>query len=186
MNPHNILFSIPTLCDALPPLNAAMPGNLPDRTVRMAEDDWRQVEFVANGDQVAVDRELLELRRFKVEKRSGAGWTDVYLRSSRGDSVRPLGIRLPDLLRTARATSSSDLYLETGGAVAKVRGGFTFPVHDVTLYGHAEADGRVASLGILVPARGALKGETRTALLALCRTLGLFIVDWYRAEVIAN
>jgi hypothetical protein len=171
------------LCDKLPPLHAAMPTDPPRGAVRMHEDDWRQVELVANGDRLAVDREIIELRRFKVEKRSGPGWTDVYLRSNRGDSVRPLGIRLPDLLRTARAISSRDLYLDTGGALAKVRGGFAVAAHDVTLYGHAEADGRVASLGILMPARAALNGETRAAVLEFCRAFGLFIVDWYRVEV---
>lgn len=186
MNPKDILFSVPTLCDKLPPLYPPTTSIAAGGVARMHEDDWRQVEFVAESDRPSVERELAELRRFKVDKRSGPGWTDVYVRRSRGDSVRPLGLRLPELLRTAHATSSSDLYIETGGAVAKVRGGFVANIQDVTLYGHAEAGGTVASLGMLTTGPAALEGEARAAILELSRTFALFIVDWHRVEIIAD
>jgi hypothetical protein len=185
MNPKDILFTLPTLCDMAPPLQP-MVAAAPEAAVSMHEDDWRQVEFVADGDRAAVDRELGELRRFKLEKQAALGWTDVYIRKDRPESVRPLGIRLPDILQAARAASTRDVYLTTGSGAAKVHRGFAVAVGDLTLYGHSEADATVASLGLLAPLPGILSAETRTALLALCRAYGLFVVDWYRVEVVAD
>lgn len=119
MNPKNLLFSLPTFCDRIPLVESTAIDSTPAGSTVIDEDDWRQVEFAAVRDRAIVDRELAQLARFKVEKRAGAGWTDVFVRQSRPDAIAPLAIPLADLLRSANA-KALPLYLRSGGAVSQV------------------------------------------------------------------
>jgi hypothetical protein len=185
LNPNEILFSLPTLCDSLPPLDSTLGSSVSSESTVIDEDDWRQVEFVARNDRATVDRELGDLARFKVEKRVGVGWKDVFVRRSRPEAIRSLAIRSADLFRTAGAKSFTKLYLRSGGVVSQVRGGFAVPLRGGVLYGHTDND-RLASLGVAGQAPGRLDGAETRAIADICHAFGLFVVDWYRVEVIAH
>jgi hypothetical protein len=118
MNSSSILFSLPTISD-VGPVTARMAKPSPD-AIRMHEDDWRQIEFVAVGALSVVELELAELEDFKRANWRGAGWKNVYVRKSRPDALQPQGIPYADLLASIPHVPIHDLLIETTGHEAFV------------------------------------------------------------------
>jgi hypothetical protein len=58
-NPQDILFSLPTINDALPVRTTGTPPT--KETVLIHEDDWRQFEFVSRIHRDEVDKELKDI-----------------------------------------------------------------------------------------------------------------------------
>jgi hypothetical protein len=56
VDPRQILYSLPTLCDALP---ATRQGTVPTDGIVILEDDWRQIEFTAVADRASINTQLL-------------------------------------------------------------------------------------------------------------------------------
>ena len=59
VNPQNILFSVPTLNDALPDTFAETAPS--SSTIIIHEDDWRQFEFVSASFKPLIDQELADI-----------------------------------------------------------------------------------------------------------------------------
>lgn len=166
VDPREVLFSLRTLEDALPPLregNAASAHPL-------HEDDWRQREFVAKGLSSAVAAELDDIRAINLVE-SGFRFDRVHIRSRIG---APLGAARLSVAAVRAAVGGLDpTDLAVGDAL--VVGGFAFPLAGRAVYGR-EIDGHVVALGIAgdadAPGLGALATEH-----------DLILVDWLRAEV---
>ncbi|HEX3355689.1 MAG TPA: hypothetical protein VHS31_01815 [Tepidisphaeraceae bacterium] len=79
IDPHEILFSLPTIADVLPPI---APGTtkLEKRVVELHEDDWRQVEFVSRRFQSEIDDELESIERIRRDNRVGPGFKKIHVR----------------------------------------------------------------------------------------------------------
>jgi hypothetical protein len=186
LDPKTILFSLPTLCDGLPPVGPPV-ETVPAGAVTLNEDDWRQIELVAARDREAVGRELAELSAFKVANRVGAGWKNVYVRSSRPDAIRASAVPLARVQALAgpRAHRSRLFLGPTGGTASEVQGGFAIDLgKGVTLYGHA-ADGKVISLNLQLTGDAA-GGPIPPAVSAIARAFNLFVVDWYRGQILEH
>ena len=186
INPSDLLFSLPTLCDGLPPLSSPV-ETVPGDAVQLDEDDWRQVEFVSSVDSKSVNRELAELREFKVANQAGPGWKNVYVRSSRPEAVHASKVELSRILELAHSSAPPlRLFLRTMGKTAEVRGGFAIPVGERTvLYGHT-VDGIAVSLNLHASAKGLEASAVKSLISGISRTFDLVVVDWYRAEVLAS
>jgi len=182
IDPAAILFSLPTLCDALPPL-APPVERAPSGSFQLHEDDWRQIEFVGNGDRQAVERELAELRTFKKTNQAGVGWKNVFVRSGRPEAIRASRVGLRRLLDMSGGDSRL-LFIETGEGSSEVRGGFAIPLGDgAFLYGFA-FDGKVVSLSLQLDRESS--GGRNVRISKIERAFGLFVVDWYRAEILPS
>jgi hypothetical protein len=59
LDPNKILFSTPTLNDAIP--TTVEGGAIRDGCIQLHEDDWRQFELVSAGLKPEVDAELLDI-----------------------------------------------------------------------------------------------------------------------------
>jgi hypothetical protein len=183
VNPNEILFSQPTLCDLLPP---TLPDDSRDSAAGnpfvVREDDWRQVELVARADHSAVLRMLDEVRASEAANRSGPGWKNVYIRKEHPTPIAVLGIRLDDLKAAFPGANDANGIALTGGvAPARVRGGFALTVPGLgTIYGSAR-DGLVITLG-LAPRRGAITASGRSSFETFCRAHELETVDWERRD----
>ena len=109
MDPQSILFSTPTLNDALPAAGAAPAG---DDCPRVHEDDWRQFEFVAAAHYDTMLRELAAIdavwRDSSVPLGEYTAFREVHIRSSLPVPVGvPYAVRDFESLLGARATSLS-------------------------------------------------------------------------------
>ncbi len=96
IDPSKLLSSLPTICDRMAPLQA--PTEAPTRSdLTMHEDEWRQIEFVPLVDSAYIASKLAELRQFKIERRSGPGWTDTFARPDHPTDSGTLSLRFTDL-----------------------------------------------------------------------------------------
>ena len=161
LDPQQILYSLPTLENALPPL---APGDTEAAHV-LHEDDWRQRELVAARFEPEVAAELAEIRAIKAE-RTGAGFKRLHVRSRIPEPLAGTTLDV-DTLRSALGEVARR-EVAIGGAI--VEGGFAFRVGDAVIYGR-EADGRIQVLAFT-------RGTDTTALRALAKQHALLVVDW--------
>ncbi|MET7401133.1 hypothetical protein ABZS66_47400 [Dactylosporangium sp. NPDC005572] len=161
--PELLLYSLPTLCEALPPL---APGPVPGGCLELHEDDWRQVEAVAPAAATVVEAEFAAIRRVYGQHRDGAGFRDLHART-----VGPLTPRLPWGALGRPEHEYAGVCFR--GAPRPVAGGFAVVVRGVTWYGLREADQitLLAVAGPVTPTAGAVLSWA-----------GLALVDWCRCE----
>lgn len=163
VDPKDILFSLPTIENALPPTQDGG-GNV----LRMREDDWRQVELIAAELEPEVAAELAAIRQIHAE-RQGAGFPRLHVRARIPEPLAGTALALDTVARGPRRPLGFD------GAEGIVIGGFAFDAGDGTIYGR-EDGGRVTVLG-------AWRAEL-LVLADLAQAHDLIIVDWCAARLI--
>lgn len=178
VDPKEILFSLPTLCDPAPATDATRP---PAGYQSLHEDDWRQIEFVARTNLAHLQKELATLIAFKQEHRSGPGWTQVYLRKEHPTPFSTVGLRfssLPTFSASALAIGSGPPW---GGTV---RGGFALSDGgDWFLYGQCTDEGYVIHLAVS-PGRSVPSEQFARALSQIAQSGDLLLVDWYASSLV--
>jgi hypothetical protein len=162
VDPKTILFSLPTLEHALPPMQDG-DGD----AVRLHEDDWRQLELVSAELEPAIEAELAAIREIRAE-REGVGFRRLHVRERIPDPLAGTDIALDTVRRGRRR----DLGFAGGAGI--VVGGFAFDAGDGAIYGR-EDGGRVVVLGAWRTEPGML--------VDLARAHRLVIVDWCAARM---
>ncbi len=164
-----MLFSLPTLEDALPASTAAPEGV--DISLRITPDDWRQFELVEASQLAAVDAEVEAIRRVHETQREGSGFRSLHVRHG-----------VPTPLASARLTVRE--LEETLGAKARpfalrgegpmVRDGFAIPCAEALVYGVAEG-GVARVVGVY-----GIPDDVVAQLHPLALAHHLVLVDWCR------
>jgi len=184
LDPGSVFFSLPTICDSLPP-TAPETAEPAASHLRLRDDAWRNLEFVATRHRDSVAAELATLREFERANRAGPGWKDIHVRTTRPDALAPEKIsleRLHGLLGTDSIRSK--LFLDSDWGLLSVRDGFAVRLDDhATLYGHADG-AHIASLGLECADPSKLTPATRAVLGKILRELDVCLVDWCRTQVI--
>ncbi len=173
-DPQAILYSLPTICDAIPPV-AAGTSTRKKHVFELHEDDWRHVEFVSQEYTEAVRAELRDIRAIYEETPAGHGYRRLHLRQ-----------RIPTPLRLPFATVVSafpDARLFDGvaylPAAGLIDGGFALDMGEGVLYGEQHQN-IVSCLG-LARARDRQQADTGgTRLADLAGRHKLLLVDWCR------
>lgn len=181
---RSILFVVPTICDTAP---ETIPNDNSDTedAVRLHEDDWRQIEFIAASALPQVDREMAELEGFKRANWTGAGFRSVYIRKERPEGLSP--IRVPyRLIDSIPHDPIQPLIIGILGTTQReqiVKGGFACRLSPSTfLYGR-HSDGILLDLGL---ARFPKEAEVLQSLLTFCDKNKLCLADWCAGNVIAR
>lgn len=180
-DPHDILFSLPTLCDVLP---ATTEDLIPSDAEVVLEDDWRQIEFVSVSDREAVDTQLAELRDFRIKHQKGPAWDSIYVRKDRAEALAPANLAWADVKKHLVASPHETLLaLDTMGQPRLVRGGFARTIaRGLVLYGQRDGD-HLRALGLVTTAQELAFASAQPVLQAICDELHVDVVDWYRAKV---
>jgi hypothetical protein len=146
VNPREILFSLPTLNDALPLCDGAKADG---SEFEMHEDDWRQTEWVDRRFADLIEQELASVRRIHEEHQGpgGMGFRKVHTRSL---IAQPLDMS-PSTVQAvidAIAPGGRTRNLRLRGEARCVRDGFAIRVSDSAwLYGClSKAGGHVLGL----------------------------------------
>jgi hypothetical protein len=168
VNPRELLFSLPTLENTLPP---HIDGDASHAFV-MHEDDWRQHELIASRWQPEIASELAAIRAIHAA-RVGVGFPHLHVRKHVPEPLSGVELALSEVERALGEVVRRDLAF--GGQPGIVEGGFAFVRGDGAVYGLAQ-DGLVTVLGV----KGA---TTAAALAALASQHALVVVDWCRAIV---
>jgi hypothetical protein len=165
IDPSKILFSLPTLEEALPPMRErdAAPA------YAMHEDDWRQREFVSRQFAGEVESEFAEIHRI-YDGQQGLGFKRCHVRSRIRAPLLESRLSLGDVSEALGGIEP--IGLSVGGG--RVIDGFAFPLPGGAAYARV-AGGAVQVLGLHGDAEpGGLRG--------LANEHGLVLVDWIRAS----
>ena len=174
VDPRDLLFSIPTFADRVP-LTTARPGGLEEsRVLRLAEDDWLQLELVPNTRQAIVHAELAAIGRILSEQAEGPGFRKAHSRQATAAFFDKEQLSLDHVAALVGTPVRSPVAWR--GSAEFVAGGFALRCEGgLVLYGE-ERDGWIAGLGLADRSgQGAL-----APLLAGARLIG---VDWCRAAL---
>jgi len=163
VDPKEILFSLPTLENALPPIQDCR-GD----AVRIHEDDWRQVELVAPRFEREIAEDLAAIREVHAE-RTGPGFRRLHVRERIPEPLAGATIEIGVVTRGAHRSLG---FHDPAGIIA---GGFAIDVDGGVVYGREDA-GRVVVVGAW--------RSVPEVLADLSRAYGLLIVDWCRATMI--
>src|SRR5439155_20221669 len=77
VDPRSILFSLPSICDYIPPLGDEP---LSGGELQLADDDWRQLELVDQEFAAEADAEIAAIRRIHENASAGMGWREIHVR----------------------------------------------------------------------------------------------------------
>lgn len=159
VDPKEILFSLPTLESTQPALTH---GNLED-AFAMHEDDWRQLELVADDFDLEIEAELADIDAAR-ETRKGPGFTHLHVRQRIPSPLGPNALTVAELAQ-ALGNPPRRVCSINNRVVAN---GFAFAVGPAVVYGHTH-DGMLACIGLTHPV---------SELTELARTYSLRLVDW--------
>ncbi|MDB5336836.1 MAG: hypothetical protein JWN70_2455 [Planctomycetaceae bacterium] len=175
VDPHDILFSLPTICDAIPGTGAdPVTGN----EFELAEDDWRQFEFVSHELAEEVDAEIAQIRLIHENYSAEVGWSKIHVRRQ---PEPPILSNIPLLAIGATFGGSLESASITYcGADTRILDGYSFTTPDgLIIYGVAPGNrAQVIAIGQTGP--DGLSTETVECLRSLARAWQLDLVNWGR------
>lgn len=178
MNPDDILYSVPTLCDAIPGVVGTSP---PGNARRVTEDDWRQVEFVGHSNSSYIQEQLVNLAAFKQEHRRGPGWTKIFIRGEHPWPLETIRIQWADLPKLPNAA------LVVGGGPpwgGTIQGGFALTDEsEWFIYGQRSEEDWVTALAVS-PGRSGPSEQFVVAVNRLVQAGDLLLVDWYAGSLV--
>ncbi|MEO8702253.1 MAG: hypothetical protein ABI867_19570 [Kofleriaceae bacterium] len=168
LDPKTILFSLPTIENALPPGHT---GSV-EGAHRMREDDWRQVELVSAKLEPDIEAELAQVREVHEDSREGSAYKRIHVRQRILAPLDGSHVTVADVARVLGEPERQALAVHQSAGVL-VTGGFAFTSGHTIIYGR-EDSGLVVELGI--------DGEVPPAIEQLADRHGLFVVYWCRAS----
>jgi hypothetical protein len=172
MDPREILFSLPSICDAIPGVSIQP---LTGGEFALAEDDWRQLEFVSRELAGEADEEIAKIRLIHENASvEGVGWKEIHIRT------KP-EIPIARNLTLAGLAKALNVLPEPGGvtyhgAQARITDGYSLRIGGLILYGVAPG-GVVQVIALSEAAQGAAVVDR---LKALAQDLNLDLVNWCR------
>lgn len=180
IDPADLLFSLPTIDDSLPPPRQASADEA-DRLFIMHEDDWRQREFVHMDQQAQIEECLAAIRRIYAEFAESIGFRKLHVRR---EVPAPLEGALVSCAEVESLFGPGQ-ELHSGlsfspGALLVAENSFAVRSRTLLLYGvHVES--AVLVLGFDVGDSQPSEDDI-LALARFARAHGLCLVDWCRAE----
>lgn len=186
INPKDILYSLPTICDALPAI-AEGSTRLGKRVFALHEDDWRQVEFISHDYKNNIEQEFACIERIfrEASKETGSfrAFTELHVRSLIPQPITgPIALdQLAALLPPESSAYEGIAYQRQEGLL---EGGFAWQASPLVLYGQ-QSDGLVTALGVQI-AGGAspISPDFVMALAAFMAAHRLSLVDWCNTALV--
>jgi hypothetical protein len=185
INPHDILYTIPTIASDLPPLVDVAPDEV-EGAFRFHEDDWSQLEFHPIERLEEIRAMMREYAAFEKANRVGEYWGKLYIRKLERQPVLGEEIVLAHLLEVVEGVAGDAPILHTSSAiVGRVANGFTIDLGgNITFYGYEDATG--------IPVLGAVidddpdDGTLFNAFVALHETFDVIFVDWSTQTILVG
>src|SRR5262249_46799503 len=165
----------PSICDRIP---AVGDGPLAGDECILAEDDWRQLEFVSRQFAAESDAEIEAIRRIHEQERASIGWRNIHVRRRPDPPITgPLTRR--DLARAVGGTVAFR-GVAYRGASSPIVSGYSFRAADgLECYG-VEESGQVAVLGVIQDSPESPPVQSAEVLARVAREFDLDLVHWCR------
>jgi hypothetical protein len=180
--PGEILFSLPTISDDC---GQATGNVLPhDGHFQIHEDDWRQVEFVAESFREAVAQELNDICAIHNQERVGLAFRRIHIRRRIPQPLSGVSLRMEEVVRFFPKHSDFDAvsFLNARGTIP---GSFAWKsTLGPVVWGLADEKGNVAVLCLAIDSDRA--DQLPDAISKLTQQMRLYLVDWCRAAAIGG
>lgn len=176
VDPKELLCSLPSISNELPPMSAAPPGT----PLRLHEDDWRQVELLSPAAAELAASDLAAIADVHRTQRAGSGFRKLHVRTAVREPLADAAVKLEDLARALHAGPPSPLSFERAdGAVLD-----GFALHSpagIVAYGRA-AGGLALEVGFVRTAEAPPVRGKWLDLAAWISDRRLLLVDWCRVR----
>lgn len=179
VNPKDILYSLPTICDEIP---ATFPGSVAKEPVfRIHEDEWQQVEFVSTKYTDHIRTQLEAIAGIYQNHRVGAGFNHIHVRQpvsppvASNPALRQIRAYFPADARQYQSVSYPD-------SKEMIPDSFAWEVAPFIVYGHGDGVDTLALHYIKNPAT--ITPDTVERLYHLMGDHDLMLVDWVRVGAI--
>ncbi len=183
VDPRELLYSLPTISDALP-APASGTTKLGKRVLELHEDDWLQIQFYSVHQQAQVDAQVAAIREVHETARSGPGFKRVHVRRGCDNLFGAMPCSLTELRAACPAPSEWLDGIAVAGVAGLITDGFAVRLPSaLTLYGLA-VDDRVLALGAEPPGGVAFGGALLSSIAPFLRASQLRVVDWCRAKFV--
>ncbi|AFY95719.1 hypothetical protein [Chamaesiphon minutus] len=175
VNPHDILYSLPSICDPIPEVNDR---DISGDELTIAEDDWRQFELISNKLADKVDKEIAKIRLINENAAVGVGWREMHIRKKPEIPIAS-NIALPHLASLLKVPNKST-GITYHGSRSLITDGYSLTLNDdFSVYGIAP-NGRVQVIAIGQDSNISASVESIELLLQIARKFNLDLVHWCR------
>lgn len=180
VDPRGILFSTPTLNDALPAFQEdGRPGG---KLLQLHEDDWRQFEAISIAKEAEIARELTAIRvvleTASVKTKAGdhelTAFKQVHIRKLITEPFKD-GPRRSQIASLAESPATYAGLSLSGSP--PVRGGYAFSIDGLTVYGQSDGE-HLLSLCFTSDGSSRVGRERALKLVELLHDAGLVVVHW--------
>jgi hypothetical protein len=180
INPNDILFTTPTLENALPEFESKTDTS----NLHFHEDDWRQIEFISKNQKNQIDSEILKIKdiydKFSHKGDTYTAFKQVAIRES---IKEPLTLSFSKLKSYLTGNSIKLKGVTLDGNTGQVKNGFSFKTGGVEFYGVVEND-NVKTLCIYSADSEEQLKASFDKLSKLSKTENLYLVDWIKMKVL--
>lgn len=176
IDPNQLLFSLPTISDALPEQESA---HSLENVLVCHEDDWRQVELISQVQQDAISLEFSDIIDIYRHQRKEFGFVQLHPRQR---IPQPLNDHMLTLDALKQAFNIEHVYsgVAFNRVAASIVDGFALrTASGWTFWGQTDAKGHIVTLNLL---RGP-EAQVDTLCVDMDRFLAdhqLLLVDWVR------
>ncbi|MCY7366645.1 MAG: hypothetical protein LH474_00635 [Chamaesiphon sp.] len=171
----DILYNLPSICKKFPEVNDR---SLTGTELILAEDDWRQFEFISNTFADKVDKEIFKIQRIHDHAKDGSGWRELHMRSKPEIPISN-NIALTYLASMLQVPAKS-AGITYDGSQSPIKDGYSFTLNDdFSVYGIAPK-GKIQVIAIGQDCNISPNENSIDLLQQLARKFNLDLVHWCR------
>lgn len=172
-DPTEILYSLPTLCDMVPPSDGP---DVDGSEVTLHQDSWRQVELISRSYDPVITGEIEQIRVIYDRHCTSVGFEAMHVRRA---IPEPLSDVLLDFASLTDLISIPESFsVAFARKKRRIPHGFAMSLGpEFILYG-VESGGRVRHLGILVGAKAEGCPVPSECIRTLAGRYDLVLIDW--------
>jgi hypothetical protein len=177
MDPGKILFSLPSICDQIPPL-----GGVPIAVNDLAlhEDDWRQLELVSRRFDSEVGEEIESIRQIHKLHAAKMGWQKIHVRTR---PTTPIAdpVTLRDIGRVF-GLANDFCGVRYPKTTTQIQSGYSFTSSDGQQFYGVATDGLVSVFAVAQKTLPETPLRSIESVEALAREFDLELVRWCKCE----
>lgn len=171
----DIRYNLPSICKKFPEVTDR---SLTGTELILAEDDWRQFEFISHTFADQADREIAKIQRIHDHAKDGNGWLELHLRS-KPELPIPNNIALTYLASMLQVSAKS-AGITYDGSQSPIKAGYSFTLNDdFSVYGIAPK-GKIQVIAIGQDCNISPNHNSIDLLQQLARKFNFDLVHWCR------
>jgi hypothetical protein len=181
MNPKDILYSLPSISDWIPPSVSSSMTNT--NRFELHEDDWQQIELISASQKTLILSELDGIRSIFQNHRVGQGFNKMHIRQSIKKAIlSPLSLKAVHASFPNKEIFETVHYLRSQERISDA---FAFKVSPFVVYGYVQSD-VVIVLGLhFISHPKGISGDTLGKLAEMMKVNNLVLVDWVHIQLIS-